>query len=100
MASIRKKGKRWLVEVRKKGFYRSKTFDTKLNAQTWAVEMEQYASPGSSLVRGKTVLDALNRYEKEVSKGRKGDRREEHDLLADGERILNDELKRHNAEQS
>jgi len=36
--------------------------------------MEQSLSDESGIIPGKTVLDALDRYEDEVSKGRKGER--------------------------
>ncbi len=68
MAAIRKRGKRWFAEVRKKGYYKSKTFDTKVNALSWALEMEQSLSDESGIIRRKTVSDALDRYEADVSK--------------------------------
>jgi len=72
MAVIRKtKSKTWLAEVRKFGQYKSKTFTTKLQAQSWAVEMEQTLTP-DAIVSGKTLGDAFRRYQKEVSPGKKG----------------------------
>ena len=66
MAVIRKtKSKTWLAEVRKFGQYKSKTFTTKLQAQSWAVEMEQTLTP-DAIVSGKTLGDAFRRYQKEV----------------------------------
>ena len=95
MATFRKRHKRWTAEVRKQGFYKSKTFDTKLAAQTWAIETEQFLSSEVDLVRGKTFANALDRFEREVSKGRKGERWERirinkhrRDALAD--RLLED----------
>ena len=73
MATFRKRHKRWTAEVRKQGFYKSKTFDTKIAAQTWAIETEQFLSSEVDLVRGKTFANALDRFEREVSKGRKGE---------------------------
>ena len=72
MASIRKtKSNTWLAEVRRLGQYKSKTFPTKLQAQAWAVEMEQIQSP-DILVKGKTLADAFKRYQKEVSPKKDG----------------------------
>ena len=95
MATFRKRQKRWTAEVRKKGFYKSKTFNTKIAAQTWAIETEQFLSSEVDLVRGKTFANALDRFEREVSKGRKGERWEvirinkhRRDALAD--RLLED----------
>ena len=41
MASIRKARGKWLAEVRIKGYYQSKTFFSKIEAQSWAVEIER-----------------------------------------------------------
>ena len=75
--------------------YKSKTFDTKIAAQTWAIETEQFLSSEVDLVRGKTFANALDRFEREVSKGRKGERwkgirinKHRRDALAD--RLLED----------
>lgn len=40
MATIRKRGSSWQVQVRKKGQTLSKTFEKKADAQTWAAEIE------------------------------------------------------------
>jgi len=80
MASIRKtKHKSWLAEVRKNGQYKSRTFDTKLQAQVWAVEMEQNMTP-DAIVTGKTLSDAFLRYQKEISPNKKGWRYEHNRL--------------------
>lgn len=71
MATIRRtKNKTWLAEVRKFGQYKAKTFDTKLKAQAWAVEVEQTMTP-DTLVLGKSLRDAFLRYQKEVSPTKK-----------------------------
>ena len=71
MATIRRtKNKTWLAEVRKFGQYKAKTFDTKLKAQAWAVEVEQTMTP-DTLVLGKSLKDAFLRYQKEVSPTKK-----------------------------
>lgn len=74
MASIRKRGKKWAAEVRVKNGYACKSFDSKLEAQAWAVGTEQELKRNVHLVRGKTVADAFTRYAKEVSPSKKGSR--------------------------
>ncbi|WP_241086825.1 tyrosine-type recombinase/integrase [Candidatus Vondammii sp. HM_W22] len=76
MASIRKRGKKWLAEVRLKSGYTAKSFDSKLEAQAWAVSQEQEMGRNAGLVRGKTLADAFLRYAGEVSptKTKKGQR--------------------------
>ncbi len=62
MATIRKlKSKKFLVEVRKLGQYKSKTFPTKIQAMAWAAEIEQ-SLLSDSLVRGKTLAELFQRY--------------------------------------
>ncbi len=76
MATIRKlKNKRFVAEVRKFGQYHSKTFDTKIQAQAWAVETEQNLDP-EGLVKGKTLGDAFIRYRDEISPSKKSYRTE------------------------
>ena len=76
MASIRKRGKKWFVEVRLKTGYRSKSFDTKLEAQAWGIEQTQLLSRNVKLIKGKTVADAFIRYGQEVSPSKKTERNE------------------------
>lgn len=76
MATIRRtKTKRWHAEVRKCGVQKSKTFDTKIQAQAWAVELEQSLKPGS-IVFNKTLGDVLKRYRDEISPTKKSARNE------------------------
>ena len=76
MATIRKlKNKRFLAEVRKYGQQKSKTFDTKIQAMTWAVETEQSLDP-QGLVKGKTLGDLFTRYRDEISPSKKSYRSE------------------------
>ncbi len=76
MATIRKlPSKRWYVEVRKHGQPKSKTFDTKLKALTWAEEMEQSLNP-DGLITGKTVGDAFTKFRDEITPARKSHRSE------------------------
>ncbi|MEX1197837.1 MAG: site-specific integrase [Pseudohongiellaceae bacterium] len=69
MATIRKVGKRWRVEVRRKGQpSQSRYFDSKMRARAWAQSVEARIGGGQSL------LDALDKYASEVSPGKKGER--------------------------
>lgn len=80
MATIRKlKSKRFVAEVRKFGHYKSKTFDTKIQAMAWAAESEQTLSP-DTLVQGKTLGDCFIRYRDEVSPSKKSHRTEHNRL--------------------
>lgn len=80
MSTIRKtKAKTWLAEVRKLGQYKSQTFPTKIQAQAWAVEMEQTMTP-DTLVRGKSFGDAFLRYQLEISPSKKTWRNEHNRL--------------------
>ncbi len=76
MATIRKlKTKKFLAEVRKYGQYKSKTFDSKIQAMAWSAEIEQSLSP-DAILNHKTLSDALLRYRDEVSPSKKGFRSE------------------------
>lgn len=79
MATFRKRGDKWRVEVSRAGVRRSATFDTKRQAQLWASEAEAELLSGRSIgaTRGdKTLADALERYLHEVAPTHKGYRRE------------------------
>lgn len=73
MATIRKKGDfQWHVQVRKKGFDAvTKTFDTRIEAENWAKitesEMVRGVFTDRSEAEATTLLEALDRYEREVS---------------------------------
>jgi integrase len=71
MATIRKVGSKWRVEIRKAGVNRSKYFDSKMKARAWADSVE------ARLHRGETLLDALERYAEEISPNKKGARWEQ-----------------------
>lgn len=71
MATIRKIGKRWRVEIRRAGVNRSKYFDSKMRAKAWADSIE-------ARLHGKeTLKDAMERYAEEVSPLKKGCRWEQ-----------------------
>lgn len=77
MASFRKVGKRWRVDLCVKNVRRSKTLATKREAVEWAVESEKELSrtPGE-IVADKMFADILNRYAKEVSPTKLSGKRE------------------------
>jgi len=74
MASIRKRGKKWRVEVRTKSFYASESFIHKETAVKWArdieVALERDESPGGL----KLVSDAIKKYLNEIVPTKKGAR--------------------------
>jgi integrase len=73
MATIRKRGDfQWEAQVRKKGFnHVNKTFNTKTEAQNWAriieSEMVRGVFTDRSEAEATSLLEALDRYEREVS---------------------------------
>ncbi len=73
MATIRKRGdSQWEAQVRKKGFnHVNKTFNTKTEAQNWAriieSEMVRGVFTDRSEAEATSLLEALDRYEREVS---------------------------------
>lgn len=76
MATIRRlKSKKFLAEIRKAKQYKSKTFDSKVQAMAWAAQVEQALDANNSIV-GKSVGDAFTRYRDEISPSRKGQRSE------------------------
>lgn len=77
MATIRKKGKKYLAEVRIKTFYAAKTFNSKLDAQQWALDQEKQRGKHTGAPVIKTVGQAFDRYAKEISPTHKGVRWEE-----------------------
>lgn len=78
MASFKKDGNVWRVQVYVKGQRDSGTFQTKTQAQAWAAqrETELRQNKSTGIVVGKTVRDAFHRYEKEVSRTKRGHRYE------------------------
>lgn len=79
MATIRKRGKMHFAEVRSRrhGVYVSRTFPTKLQAQAWALSVEQDLGVYKGATLGKTLWDAYERYMREISPTHKGARWEE-----------------------
>ena len=76
MASFRKRGSSWYVEVCVKGHRSSATFPTKGQAKEWANEKEsEFRSQTCPAIPSqKTVEDLLTRYRDEVSPHKKGAR--------------------------
>jgi hypothetical protein len=77
MASFRKgKGGAWIAELYVKGERESKTFSTKGEATAWAAERETELRKqvAIGIVARKTVRDAFHKYEKEVSRAKRGHR--------------------------
>ena len=70
MASITKRGKKWRVEIAKGR--QTGTFRTKQEAAAWALEREADARTGK--LPDKTLGDALTRYARDVSPGKRGGR--------------------------
>lgn len=74
MASFRKVKDKWLAEVRIKGKYKSKTFNTKGEAKGWADTEEHKINKSGDIIYGKTLKDAFTRYAEEESHKKKGAR--------------------------
>ncbi len=83
MAYITKKNGRWRAQVERADVRRSATFDTKQEAANWAAAEEAalLAVKRGAFPR-KTFSDAIDRYIKEVSSTKKGERFEELRLRA------------------
>ncbi|MDP1681006.1 MAG: site-specific integrase [Burkholderiales bacterium] len=77
MAAIRKRGPhQWEAQIRRRGFPpQSKTLNTKAEAEAWAQMIESEMARGVWLSRGEaeatTLSDALDRYEREITPGKK-----------------------------
>lgn len=84
MASIYKRGPyQWQVLIRRKGYpSQSKVFETKPEAEAWAAKIESEMATGSFVSRKEsestTLAEALDRYEREVSSGKKGHAKEKY----------------------
>lgn len=74
MPSVGKHGSRWRAQVAIKGKRSSKVFDTKNAAILWAIEQETVLKSGSATVAGYTVGNAFERYAREVSPTKRGER--------------------------
>lgn len=78
MATFRKRGPyQWEAQIRRRGFpAQCKTFETKAEAEAWANVIESEMVRGVWVSRAEaeatTLLDALDRYEREVLPAKKG----------------------------
>ena len=88
MATIRKRGSKWQVQVRRKGqTSASRSFNSKGDARAWGRHMETLADRGNlgeahRAIGKLTVKDLLIRYLNEVSVQKKGHDRETHVINA------------------
>jgi len=75
MATFRKRGNGWRVEICRVGVRESATFGSKAEAKGWAIERESdlMRTPWQK-VADKTFADAARKYADEVSTGKKGER--------------------------
>jgi len=71
MAYIRKYRDKWRAEIQRNGGRSSKVFDTKRDAQQWALEQEALAKRHKD-GRGYTFGDAVDKYKAEVSPKKDG----------------------------
>lgn len=82
MASINKRGPyQWQVKIRRKGFpVQSKTFETEEDAKKWARLIESEMDRGIFVSQAEaertTLKEALDRYRKEITPGKKGAQQE------------------------
>jgi len=76
MASIRKRGSVWKVEIFKNSIRKSASFSTKAEATAWAAQTEAdiVAGKRGRIPPGKTFGDLLLRYSEEVSVTKRGER--------------------------
>ncbi len=77
MATLRKRGDRWHCQVRKKGFEpQTKSFRTRAEAERWARLVESEMDGGAFVSRKEaestTLLEAIDRYEREVTPKKRG----------------------------
>lgn len=83
MAHLKKTKSGWRAQVDRRGVRDSGNFPTKAAANAWATEVEAEILAGArSKWPRKTVADALNRYDAEVSPTKKSGTFEKHRLLA------------------
>ena len=77
MATIRKRGESWRVEIAKKGIRKSATFSTKTEATKWALFIESQIDTGEySPVPKMTFAELIDKYVEEVTPSKGGARSE------------------------
>lgn len=78
MATIRKLRGRWQAQVRRRGMKpRCKSFDSKLEAEKWARDLEAQvdrfgAAPDTKILESTTLGQLLERYQREISPSKRG----------------------------
>lgn len=78
MATIRKLRGRWQAQVRRRGMKpRAKSFDSKLDAEKWARDLEAQvdrfgSAPDTKILETTTLGELLERYQREVSPTKRG----------------------------
>ena len=78
MATIRKLRGRWQAQVRRRGMKpRAKSFDSKIEAEKWARDLEAQvdrfgSAPDTKILETTTLGDLLERYQREVSPTKRG----------------------------
>jgi len=72
VASLRKRGDKWFVEVSKNGQRKSKTFSTKAEATLWAAQTETEFAAGANAIPDKAIADMFERYLEEIAPQKKG----------------------------
>lgn len=82
MATIRKRGGTWQAIVDRKGIYKSQSFQTKAQAQSWATSIEAEILTGKltlkqSISQNKTITDLMQKYAEEVSVKKRGNQWEQ-----------------------
>lgn len=88
MATIRKKGEyQWHVQIRRKGYDpQTKTFNTRIEAETWARAVENEMDRGIFVSRAEaestTLKEALERYQREVTPRKRGAEQEKYRIRA------------------
>lgn len=75
MATIRKRGAAWRVEVFRHGTRKSGTFGTKKAAEAWAFKIESEIMAGKhGQIPNKSFGDLLEKYRDDISTGKRGER--------------------------
>lgn len=78
MGTFRRVGTRWRCEVRHGRFYRSKTVNTKAQAEQWERETElEYGRGKAGIFPNKNLSDLLDRYSTDVSAQKRGWKKEQ-----------------------
>lgn len=83
MAFFRKKGKGWAAEVARNGVRQSRSFDTKAQAIAWATQLEaELLNRKNGQTPDKTFAELLDKYAREISVKKRGERWERIRIMA------------------